>query len=215
MRCLISLGTDNMIKLWDMKRFKCFAEIAPSVAATAARSSSASSSIGTSIGGSGYGKVSASQYVSGTFTKAVWCGAQSFVVGSSTGVIRLYESGGGNSGSSSNAASSSSSSGGGGSESISMMSSGGVNPSSTPLDASPSLPTSSTYTASSGGDWVGRDLSVHTSCCNNNNQSQVTAAACTDLICAMNTNNNNNNSNNSMNILASGSKSGQIFSWVW
>ena len=177
MRCLISLGTDNMIKLWDMKRFKCFSEIAPSIAVSSTSASSSSSS----GGGGGYSKASVSQYVPGTFTKAVWCGPQSFVTGSSTGVIRLYEGG----------------AGGGFSGGGDSMSSAGVNPSA-PLDASPSLPTS---TSASVSDWVGRDLSVHTS-----NQSQV---ACTDLICAMNVN------NSSMSMLASASKSGQIFSWVW
>jgi WD40 repeat protein len=72
---MISLGTDGMIKLWDMKRFKCVSEINPSPMP---------------VQQPGPGGAPGAVAVGGTFTKAVWC-PQGFIAGSNSGVVRLYE----------------------------------------------------------------------------------------------------------------------------
>ena len=61
---LLSLGTDNMIKLWDLKKFKSIFE------QPVTQQSNCSNS--------------------GSLSKAVWVG-QSFVTASSSGVLKLYD----------------------------------------------------------------------------------------------------------------------------
>eukprot|EP01038_Epipyxis_sp_PR26KG_P014312 gene14312-19196_t len=57
---VISIGSDNSIKVWDMKKYKLMNEIT-------------------------------NNNQNGNITKAVWTSSQSFITGSSTGAIRLYE----------------------------------------------------------------------------------------------------------------------------
>jgi len=67
---MISLGTDSMIKLWDMRRFKCIHEINPTLSGAQ----------------------------TGLFTKAVWS-ELGFLVASNNGLVRLYEHNGSDGGS--------------------------------------------------------------------------------------------------------------------
>lgn len=89
---MISLGNDSVIKLWDVRRFKCVTEITPSDLPSTAPPPQRQQRPSKSRGGSAL--------LNGTFTKAVWCprsnniggdGGVSFVTGSSAGVVRIYE----------------------------------------------------------------------------------------------------------------------------
>ncbi|KAJ1424279.1 WD40-repeat-containing domain protein, partial [Ochromonadaceae sp. CCMP2298] len=78
---MLSTGLDGMIKLWDMRRFKCVSEIssAPSAPAPAP-----------TLVGMG-AQAQAQSQAHGNLSKVVWC-KRGFVTGSSGGVVRLYES---------------------------------------------------------------------------------------------------------------------------
>jgi len=84
---MLSLGTDNVIKIWDLKRLKAIHEIqavggsSQILASTNSSSTTANNSSNSAINNSA---------TAHNISKVVWAG-QSFVTATSSGVVKLYE----------------------------------------------------------------------------------------------------------------------------
>jgi WD40 repeat protein len=80
---MLSVGSDNIIKLWDVKRCKCLSEITPTTHSGSANASGA--------GGTAVGNAASTPSASSTITKTTWCTGSSFVTASSNGQLRVFE----------------------------------------------------------------------------------------------------------------------------
>jgi len=187
---MISLGTDNQIKLWDMKRFKCVSEISAvaAVSTTSAAEDSLTSGASRSATAAGGGAQV------GNLSRAVWC-PQGFITSSTAGAVRLYETGVLEGATTVNDGMGIHSSSSSGLDGVSPDRGGGT---AGAAAGASGITTATGPGTGAGMEWSGCELATHAA----GSGAGSGPIASTDLICTKN-------------LLASSSKAGQVLCWMW